>query len=101
MLKMSLLALFDYFSLAWFLLFHKLFALPSPPLHLIWGSTFLLLKTKKQESVMNESMKALVAETSFCPGSSLLSGRATPSSVLGGKGNKEEMKKVPSFIVMH
>ncbi|XP_060758371.1 cilia- and flagella-associated protein 70 [Neoarius graeffei] len=54
----------------------------------------LLMKTKKQESVMNESMKALVAETSFCPGSSLLSGRATPSSVLGGKGNKEEMKKV-------
>ncbi|XP_026771916.3 cilia- and flagella-associated protein 70 isoform X1 [Pangasianodon hypophthalmus] len=51
----------------------------------------LLMKTKRQESVVSESMKALLAEARLRPTSSLASCKAAPSKVLGD--SKEEMKK--------
>lgn len=49
--------------------------------------------------MVNESMKALVAEARFRPTSSLASYKATPSKGLGGKDSKEEMKKVLCYII--
>lgn len=65
------------------------------PLYLIWGSTLLMLKTKRQASMVRETMKALVAEARLRPTSSVASYKAASSKVLGGKDSKEEMKKVP------
>ncbi|XP_058266386.1 cilia- and flagella-associated protein 70 isoform X3 [Hemibagrus wyckioides] len=50
----------------------------------------LLMKTKRQASVVSESVKALVAEACLRPTSSC---KAASSKVLGGKESKEEMKK--------
>ncbi|XP_017339919.1 cilia- and flagella-associated protein 70 isoform X1 [Ictalurus punctatus] len=54
----------------------------------------LLMKTKRQASMVRETMKALVAEARLRPTSSVASYKAASSKVLGGKDSKEEMKKV-------
>ncbi|KAM9457661.1 cilia- and flagella-associated protein 70 [Clarias gariepinus] len=53
----------------------------------------LLSKTKRNASVVNESMKALLADARPRPTSSLSSSKAAPSKAVGGKDSKEEIKK--------
>lgn len=61
------------------------------PLYIIWGSLILMLKTKRQASVMSESMKALIAEACLHPTYFLASSKAALCKVLG---EKEEMKNI-------
>ncbi|TSK87600.1 Cilia- and flagella-associated protein 70 [Bagarius yarrelli] len=56
----------------------------------------LLMKTKRQESVVSESVKAMIAEIYLRP-SSLTPCKAS-SKGFGSKDSKDEMKKVPNTI---
>lgn len=58
-----------------------------------------MLKTKRQASLVSESMKALVAEARLRPTSSLASYKALHSKGLGGKDSKEELKKVLFYTI--